>query len=102
MSVTMFRLYIQGAVREMATRSFAALVPLLPLARGCAPPRGLSPAQVARSAADGGFLEALLDNSKVEDFVLPFKCNRTLRPYQQEGRNPGSHAREPGIRHPKP
>jgi TATA-binding protein-associated factor len=23
----------------------------------------------------------------VEDFVLPFECNRTLRPYQQEGVN---------------
>ena len=32
-------------------------------------------------------LEALLDNSKVEDFALPFKCKRVLRPYQQEGVN---------------
>ena len=40
-----------------------------------------------RSENDGAFLEALLDNSKVEDFELPFKCNRVLRPYQQEGVN---------------
>jgi TATA-binding protein-associated factor len=25
--------------------------------------------------------------ASVEDFVLPFKCNRVLRPYQQEGVN---------------
>lgn len=77
----------ERTVREIATRSFAALVPLLPLARGCAPPEGLSSAQRSRSQSDGAFLEALLDNSKVEDFVLPFKCNRVLRPYQQEGVN---------------
>jgi len=32
-------------VRDLATRSFAALVPLLPLARGAASPAGLSAAQ---------------------------------------------------------
>lgn len=74
-------------VREMATKSFASLVPLLPLARGRAPPPELSAEQVKRSENDGAFLEALLDNSKVEDFELPFKCNRVLRPYQQEGVN---------------
>ena len=73
--------------RELATRSFAALVPLLPLARGRDPPAGLSAAQKERSDADGAFLEALLDNSKVENFELPFACTRTLRPYQQEGVN---------------
>jgi TATA-binding protein-associated factor len=73
--------------REMATKSFAALVPLLPLARGRAPPATLTETQRQRSESDGAFLEALLDNSKVEDFVLPFECNRTLRPYQQEGVN---------------
>ena len=73
--------------REMATKSFAALVPLLPLARGRAPPATLTAAQRQRSESDGTFLEALLDNSKVEDFVLPFECRRVLRPYQQEGVN---------------
>ena len=73
--------------REMATKSFAALVPLLPLARGRAPPATLTAAQRQRSESDGTFLEALLDNSKVEDFVLPFECRRALRPYQQEGVN---------------
>ena len=73
--------------REMATKSFASLVPLLPLARGRAPPASLTAAQKQRSASDGAFLEALLDNSKVEDFALPFECRRALRPYQQEGVN---------------
>ena len=73
--------------REMATKSFAALVPLLPLARGRAPPATLTAAQRQRSESDGTFLEALLDNTKVEDFVLPFECRRVLRPYQQEGVN---------------
>ena len=52
---------VQGT-RETATRSFAALVPLLPLARGAAPPPGLSDSQRERSARDGAFLEALLDH----------------------------------------
>ena len=59
----------------------------MPLARGAAPPPGLSDSQRERSARDGAFLEALLDNSKVQDFELPFACKRTLRPYQQEGVN---------------
>ena len=73
--------------RTMATKSFAQLVPLLPLARGVAPPSTLTETQKKRSEADGAFLEALLDNSKVEDFKLPFKITKTLRPYQQEGVN---------------
>ena len=55
--------------------------------RAGAPPATLTAAQRQRSESDGTFLEALLDNSKVEDFVLPFECRRVLRPYQQEGVN---------------
>jgi TATA-binding protein-associated factor len=75
------------AIRSAATRAFASLVPLLPLASGKEPPSELTDAQKERSKKDGAFLEALLDNSKIEDFKLPFKCSRTLRPYQQDGVN---------------
>ena len=74
-------------IRGNATRAFAKLVPLLPLAVGKEPPNDLTTKQKERSKKDGEFLEALLDNSKIEDFKLPFKCARTLRPYQQDGVN---------------
>ena len=74
-------------IRSLATRAFANLVPLLPLAAGKPPPNELTAKQKERSKKDGEFLEALLDNSKIEDFQLPFKCTRTLRPYQQDGVN---------------
>jgi TATA-binding protein-associated factor len=74
-------------VRSAATKAFAALVPLLPLARGAAPPAKLSAAQKKRSGDDGAFLEALLDNTKIDNFELPFKCKYQLRPYQRDGVN---------------
>lgn len=74
-------------IRGLATRAFANLVPLLPLAAGKPPVDALTHKQKERSIKDGEFLEALLDNSKIEDFKLPFKCARTLRPYQQDGVN---------------
>lgn len=74
-------------VRQSVTKSFAALVPLLPLARGVPPPKGLDEFQASRSADDTRFLEQLLDNSQVDDYKLQFPLNVTLRRYQQEGIN---------------
>jgi len=67
------------AVRHLTTRSFAALVPLLPLSRGLPPPSCLSPQQASRAAEDAHFLEQLLDNSKVDDYRLHVPLNVTLR-----------------------
>ncbi|CAK7341663.1 unnamed protein product [Dovyalis caffra] len=74
------------AVRQSVTRSFAALVPLLPLARGLAPPSGLNEG-LARNAEDAQFLEQLLDNSHIDDYKLCTELKVTLRRYQQEGIN---------------
>ena len=74
-------------VRTAATKAFAALVPLLPLARGSVAPEKLSKEQKKRSLDDGAFLEALLDNTKIANFELPFKCKYQLRPYQRDGVN---------------
>ncbi|KAK9823112.1 hypothetical protein WJX72_000353 [[Myrmecia] bisecta] len=73
------------AVRRMATAAFAAVVALLPLAQGLDAPSGLSEQQVEAWQHDRGFLAQLLDNSKVEDYVLPVKIAGELRRYQQEG-----------------
>eukprot|EP00252_Welwitschia_mirabilis_P023628 TRINITY_DN6734_c0_g5_i1.p1 TRINITY_DN6734_c0_g5~~TRINITY_DN6734_c0_g5_i1.p1 ORF type:complete len:674 (-),score=133.46 TRINITY_DN6734_c0_g5_i1:629-2626(-) len=75
------------AVRQSVTQSFAALVPLLPLARGVLPPTGLSKNLSSRTGEDAHFLEQLLDNSQVDDYKLPLELNVTLRRYQQEGIN---------------
>lgn len=68
------------SVRQSVTRSFAALVPLLPLARGLAPPSGLNEG-LARNAEDAQFLEQLLDNSHIDDYKLCTELKVTLRRY---------------------
>ncbi|XP_043695072.1 TATA-binding protein-associated factor BTAF1-like isoform X1 [Telopea speciosissima] len=74
------------AVRQSVTHSFAALVPLLPLARGVPPPVGLSEG-LSKNAEDAQFLEQLLDNSNIDDYNLSTELKVTLRRYQQEGIN---------------
>ncbi|XP_052733327.1 TATA-binding protein-associated factor BTAF1 isoform X3 [Vigna angularis] len=74
------------SVRQSVTHSFAALVPLLPLARGLPQPIGLGEG-VSRNAEDLQFLEQLLDNSHIEDYKLCTELKVTLRRYQQEGIN---------------
>lgn len=66
-------------VRRSVTKSFAALVPLLPLARGVPPPQGLDECQASRSADDTRFLEQLLDNSQIDDYKLLVPINVSLR-----------------------
>ncbi|KAE8721380.1 TATA-binding protein-associated factor BTAF1 [Hibiscus syriacus] len=66
------------SVRQSVTRSFAALVPLLPLARGLPPPVGLSE-DLSRNAEDAKFLEQLLDSSHIDDYKLFTELKVTLR-----------------------
>ncbi|KAF3783221.1 TATA-binding protein-associated factor, partial [Nymphaea thermarum] len=73
------------AVRQSVTSSFAALVPLLPLARGLPLPTGLN--ESLSKNADVQFLEQLLDSSHIDDYKLSTKLKVTLRRYQQEGIN---------------
>lgn len=74
------------SVRQSVTHSFAALVPLLPLARGVSPPVGLSES-LLKNTEDAQFLEQLLDNSHIDDYKLSTELKVTLRRYQQEGIN---------------
>ncbi|CAA3010787.1 TATA-binding -associated factor BTAF1 isoform X1 [Olea europaea subsp. europaea] len=74
------------SVRQSVTHSFAALVPLLPLARGISPPVGLTE-RFSRNKEDAQFLEQLVDNSHIDDYKLSFELKVTLRRYQQEGIN---------------
>ncbi|KVH91540.1 hypothetical protein Ccrd_006435 [Cynara cardunculus var. scolymus] len=74
------------SVRRSVTHSFAALVPLLPLARGVSPPAGLSEC-LSKNTDDAEFLEQLVDNSHIDDYKVPTELKVTLRRYQQEGIN---------------
>lgn len=74
------------SVRRSVTHSFAALVPLLPLARGLPPPAGFSET-LSGNTDDAQFLEQLVDNSHIEDYKLATELKVTLRRYQQEGIN---------------
>lgn len=69
---------IDHSVRQSVTRSFAALVPLLPLARGLPSPSGLNEG-LTRNAEDAQFLEQLLDNSHIDDYKLFTELKVTLR-----------------------
>lgn len=73
------------SVRQSVTHSFAALVPLLPLARGLPPPTGLSNT-FSSNAEDAKFLEQLLDNSSIDDFKLPVDLKVSLRRYVSNAR----------------
>ncbi|KAK9714726.1 hypothetical protein RND81_06G115000 [Saponaria officinalis] len=75
-----------ASVRQSVTRSFAAIVPLLPLARGLPPPGGIRE-DLLRDKEDAKFLEQLLDNSSIDDYKLHTELKVTLRRYQQEGIN---------------
>ncbi|KAF3963659.1 hypothetical protein ACB098_12G153000 [Castanea mollissima] len=77
---------IDQSVRQSVTHSFAALVPLLPLARGLPPPDAVNE-DLSRNAEDARFLEQLLDNSHIDDYKLHTELKVTLRRYQQEGIN---------------
>lgn len=66
------------SVRQCVTRTFAALVPLLPLARGLPPPVGLGEG-LSRNTEDVHFLEQLLDNSHIDDYKLHTELKVTLR-----------------------
>lgn len=68
------------SVRQGVTHSFAALVPLLPLARGLPSPFGVSES-LSRNSEDAQFLEQLLDNSHIDDYKLPIDIKVTLRRY---------------------
>ncbi|CAL5439643.1 unnamed protein product [Camellia sinensis] len=74
------------SVRQSVTHSFAALVPLLPLARGLSPPIDLSDS-LSSSKEDAQFLEQLVDNSHIDDYELSTELKVILRRYQQEGIN---------------
>ncbi|CAD7702492.1 unnamed protein product [Ostreobium quekettii] len=84
-------------VRLVATTCFGSLVGLLPLGQGMDPPPGLSDAQRKACIKDKTFLAQLLDNKKVDDYVLPLKINAELRHYQQEGINWLSFLRKFGL-----
>ncbi|KAL0330080.1 UNVERIFIED_CONTAM: TATA-binding protein-associated factor BTAF1 [Sesamum radiatum] len=61
------------SVRQSVTHSFAALVPLLPLAR-----------EIKKTH---NFWSNCFDNSHIDDYKLAFELKVTLRRYQQEGIN---------------
>ncbi|KAK3004171.1 hypothetical protein RJ639_019909 [Escallonia herrerae] len=66
------------SVRQSVTHSFAALVPLLPLARGISTPIGLSE-RLSKNEEDARFLEQLVDNSNIDDYKLSTELKVTLR-----------------------
>ena len=78
------------SVRAMASKAFASVVALLPLAQGSPVPPGLSAEQTGTLEREHAFLSQLLDGaSKAENYKPPveLKGGASLRAYQQEGIN---------------
>ncbi|KAI8501245.1 btaf1 RNA polymerase II, B-TFIID transcription factor-associated, 170kDa, partial [Branchiostoma belcheri] len=74
-------------VRLLATQCFATLVRLMPLEAGIPNPPNMSADLIEKKAQERRFLEQLLDNSKVEKYVVPVPIQAELRKYQQDGVN---------------
>lgn len=74
-------------VREIVSRTFAALMVLMPLEAGVPDPPDLSKELATKRRSDRRFLEQLLDPSKLDHYKMPPTVNATLRSYQQDGLN---------------
>ncbi|CAH1273032.1 BTAF1 [Branchiostoma lanceolatum] len=74
-------------VRLLATQCFATLVRLMPLEAGIPNPPNMSADLIEKKTQERRFLEQLLDNSKVEKYVVPVPIQAELRKYQQDGVN---------------
>jgi len=95
------------SMRLLATQTFATLVKLVPLevswqshrsARialiptlveqaGIPEPPGISQEMLAKRESERDFLSQLLDNRKVQSYVVPVPIKAGLRSYQQDGIN---------------
>ena len=72
-------------IRQLASRTFAHLIRLMPLEAGADIPEGFPASLLARKKQQRHFLEQLLDPSKLDRYALPIKINADLRSYQQAG-----------------
>ncbi|XP_036356640.1 TATA-binding protein-associated factor 172 [Octopus sinensis] len=75
------------AVRLMATHCFATLICLLPLEAGLSDNPKMKTSLVQQKERERKFLEQLLDNSKIENYVVSVPITAELRKYQQDGVN---------------
>jgi TATA-binding protein-associated factor len=74
-------------VRELASRSFGALLRLAPLETGAGEPAGLSEELLLRHRAERRFVEQLLGGARLDDYEMPIAVRAELRRYQKEGVN---------------
>ncbi|XP_078611730.1 TATA-binding protein-associated factor 172-like isoform X3 [Branchiostoma floridae x Branchiostoma japonicum] len=74
-------------VRLLATQCFATLVRLMPLEAGIPNPPDMSADLIEKKAEERRFLEQLLDNSRVDNYLVPVPIQAELRKYQQDGVN---------------
>lgn len=74
-------------VRDIATKTFASIIKLVPLEEGIKDPEGLSQEFMEGRERERDFLQQMMDPAKAKPFKLPVAVNATLRKYQQEGVN---------------
>ena len=73
------------AVRQGAAKAFAQLLQFVPLEAGVAPPVDCDAHVMAARASSRGFMEQLLDPSKINDAPVDAVCKAKLRSYQHDG-----------------
>ncbi|KAJ9102250.1 hypothetical protein QFC19_004795 [Naganishia cerealis] len=72
-------------IRLLATSVFATLIKLMPLEEGIPDPEGLPPKLLTHREKEREFLKQLMNNRKVDPYVIPVHIKAELRPYQRDG-----------------
>ncbi|KAF9987784.1 TATA-binding protein-associated factor mot1 [Modicella reniformis] len=73
--------------RLVSTNCFAHLIKLVPLEAGIPDPPEMSAEMLQQRGEERQFLMQLLDNKKLQPYMIPIKIKAELRKYQQEGVN---------------
>ncbi|KAJ9125341.1 hypothetical protein QFC22_000301 [Naganishia vaughanmartiniae] len=72
-------------IRLLATSVFATLIKLMPLEEGIPDAEELPPRLLAHRDKEREFLKQLMNNRKVDPYVIPVNIKAELRPYQRDG-----------------
>ncbi|XP_037082092.1 TATA-binding protein-associated factor 172-like [Pollicipes pollicipes] len=73
------------AVRLLASRSFAAIIQLMPLEPGCGGAEAVPPHLAELKRAERRFLDQLMDPACIDQVAVPASVRAQLRPYQRRG-----------------
>lgn len=74
-------------VRVLSTSTFATIIKLVPLEAGIPDPPDMPAELLSGREKERGFIQQMMDPTKIKPFELPVSIMATLRKYQQDGVN---------------